>query len=86
MSLHGIRVQYALNPTFILLFSHTSPFIQYWYSHRLIASPELSLVIDVLFDFVDGVFKEPILMLKLSNLLLDHLVRRILLQLLVADV
>ena len=50
------------------------------------ASSELPLVTDVRFDSVDGVFKEPILMLKLSNLLLDHLVRRILLQLLVADV
>ena len=64
---HGIRVQYSPNLTFIL------PFIQYWYPHRLIASPELSLVIDVLLDFVDGVFKELSPMLKLSNLLLDHL-------------
>ena len=55
-------------------FSHTSPIIQHWYPHRLIVSPELSLVIDVLLDSVDGVFKEPNLMLKLSNLLLDHLI------------
>ena len=41
-------------------------------------------MIDVLFDYVDGVFKEPILMLKLSSLLLDQSVQRVLL--LVADV
>ena len=51
-----------------------------------IASPELSLVIGAFLDPVDGIFKEPNPMLELGSLLPDHLVRRVLFQLLVADV
>ena len=39
-----------------------------------IAYPELSLVIGAFFDPVDGIFKEPDLMLELGSLLLDLLV------------
>ena len=64
-------------------FSHTSLLYNIGI---LIASLELSLVIDALLDHMDGVFKEPNPMLEMGSLLPDHLVCRILFQLLVADV